>query len=41
MLADTEDVEAKLVGQLYLLEEVAQPPGRVDLRPYVGEGIET
>jgi hypothetical protein len=41
VLADAEDIEAELVGQLDLLEEVAQPQCRVDLRPYVSEGVET
>jgi hypothetical protein len=41
VLTDTEDVEADLVGQLDLLEEVAKPPCRVDLGPDVGEGVET
>src|SRR5215212_682688 len=40
VLADAEDIEADLVGKLDLLEEVAQPPRRVGLGPYVGEGVE-
>src|SRR5215212_10213656 len=40
VLADAEDIEADLVGKLDLLEEVAQPPCRVGLGPYVGEGVE-
>ena len=41
VLADAEDVEADLVGQLGLLEEVAQPLCRVDLGADVGEGVES
>ena len=40
VLADAEDVEADLIGQLDLLEEVAQPPCRVDLGADVGKGVE-
>jgi hypothetical protein len=41
VLTDAEDVEADLVGQLDLLEEVVQPLCRGDLRTDVGEGVET
>src|SRR5829696_4665573 len=40
VLADAEDVEAELICQLDLLEEVVQPPCRVDLGADVGEGVE-
>jgi hypothetical protein len=41
VLADAEDVEADLVGQHDLLEEVAHPPRRVDPGSHVGEGVQT
>src|SRR5918994_1852055 len=40
VLADAEDVEAELIRQLDLLEEVVQPSCRVDLGADVGEGVE-
>jgi hypothetical protein len=40
VLTDAEDVEAELICQLDLLEEVVQPPCRVDLGADVGEGVE-
>jgi hypothetical protein len=40
VLADAEDVEADLVGQRDLLQQVAQPPRRIDLGSDVGEGVE-
>ena len=40
MLTDSEDVEAELIRQLDLLEEVVQPPCRVDFGADVGEGVE-
>ena len=39
VLADAEDVEAELICQLDLLEEIVQPPRRVDLGADVGEGV--
>jgi hypothetical protein len=40
VLPDAENVEAYLIGELDLLEEVSQPPCRADLRADVGEGVE-
>ena len=46
VLADAEDVQAHLVGQLDLLHQVAQAPGGRDRRPraavrrQLGEGVE-
>ena len=40
VLADAEDVEADLVGQLDLLEQVAQPLARaLIVRPVAGSGV--
>jgi hypothetical protein len=36
MLADAEDVEAQLVGELNLLEQVAEPLGGVMVYPVRG-----
>ena len=38
MLADAEDVEADLVGELDLLDQVAQPLRRLIVRPVAGSG---
>lgn len=40
VLADAKDIEADLVGQLDLLEEVAQPLCRADFQADVGESVE-
>ena len=40
VLADAEDVEADLVGQLHLLDHIAQPLLGADPRTHVGEGVE-
>ena len=39
VLADAEDVEADLVGELDLLDEVAQPLLRADRRPVPASGV--
>jgi hypothetical protein len=40
VLPDAESIEAYLIGELDLLEEVAKPLCRADLRADVGEGVE-
>ena len=41
MLADREHVQAELVGELCLLEQVAHPLLRGDARGEIGEGGES
>jgi hypothetical protein len=41
VFADAEDVEADLIRELDLFQEVAQPLCRVDLGSDVGKGVET
>jgi len=40
VLADAEDVEADLIREHYLLDELAHPPSRVAARTNVRKGVE-